>query len=50
VIHYGNLHNGHYIAYGKRGDEWYEFNDEKVKIISIDDVLNDSDAYILMYQ
>lgn len=30
TLHHGNLDNGHYMAYCKSGDYWYEFNDEKV--------------------
>ena len=28
----GDLIGGHYIAYGKRGDEWYKFNSPYAKI------------------
>lgn len=49
VIHFGSLDGGHYIAYGKRGDSWYEFDDEKVSLKSIADVEGDGSAYLLMY-
>jgi ubiquitin C-terminal hydrolase len=49
VLHFGNLENGHYIAYGKRNEEWFEFNDEKVSPIKVDEVQGDKDAYLLMY-
>ena len=29
-----SMENGHYISYVKRGDDWYECNDENVKIVN----------------
>ena len=28
TVHHGTLSGGHYIAYAKRQNQWYNFNDE----------------------
>jgi ubiquitin C-terminal hydrolase len=49
VCHFGSLENGHYIAYGLRGGEWHEFNDERVSRAPLTDVTQNQAAYLLMY-
>ncbi len=49
IIHEGSLDNGHYYAFCKEGEEWFEFNDEKVNAITKDRVLDNKAAYILFY-
>lgn len=29
TVHIGSIDKGHYIAYTKRGSQWYLFNDEE---------------------
>jgi len=42
---------GHYIArcQGIDSDKWFEFDDDKLKILSRKSVLNDPDAYLLFF-
>lgn len=51
ILHLGSAHNGHYIAFGKSNDKWYEYNDSNVNEINIDKLkyLIDN-AYILFYK
>ncbi|KAJ0006291.1 hypothetical protein NQD34_013564 [Periophthalmus magnuspinnatus] len=55
VKHYGNLTGGHYIAfiYSFQTKEWYDFNDERVKLkrnyISGKPYLRSRSSYLLMY-
>ena len=39
---------GHYIAYGKTSDGWFEYNDSRVSSISESQVQT-QDAYLLFY-
>ena len=39
---------GHYIAYGKTADGWYEYNDSHVSKLSENQVQS-RDAYLLFY-
>ncbi|KAK4934414.1 hypothetical protein LTR66_015611 [Elasticomyces elasticus] len=50
VTHYGRHDNGHYIAYGKRGKNWYEFNDAKVRRVKEEEVLRCGNVFILFYE
>lgn len=47
--HYGGLGGGHYTAYGKNNDSWYEFNDSSVHRVSGSE-LKGSGAYLLFFQ
>lgn len=50
TCHHGNLESGHYVAYAKNGDYWYEFNDEKVTpVLNPDPEIITSAAYNLFY-
>lgn len=31
TVHVGSLNSGHYVAFAKRYNKWYLFNDERVK-------------------
>ena len=46
--HSGSENGGHYWAYCKRGNEWYNFNDTTVSAISADKVISE-DNYILFF-
>lgn len=49
VVHMGSVYSGHYIAYVRApNDAWYEMNDDCVKIVSLERVLN-AEAYLLFY-
>lgn len=49
IIHYGNLHGGHYMYVGNVNDRWYLFNDSSVnEINNIDHYLKN--AYMLYYK
>lgn len=50
VTHSGRHDNGHYIAYGKRGKEWYSFNDEVVTKTSEEQVLERGNVFLLFYE
>lgn len=47
--HYGGMGGGHYTAFAKCGEEWYEFNDSQVYPIS-EDQIKTSAAYVLFYK
>lgn len=47
--HYGGLGGGHYTAYAKNGDKWYDFNDSSVRAVSESSIVG-SGAYILFYR
>lgn len=50
VTHSGRHDNGHYVAYGKRGKEWYSFNDEIVSKVSEEQVLDRGNVFLLFYE
>lgn len=50
VTHYGRHDDGHYVALGKRGKDWYSFNDEVVNHISEEDVLARINGFMLFYE
>ncbi|KAL9623892.1 MAG: hypothetical protein Q9160_001884 [Pyrenula sp. 1 TL-2023] len=43
------IEKGHYFTYSKRGHQWFLFNDDRVTIANIDDVL-EAQAYVLFYR
>lgn len=48
--HSGNSNSGHYYSYCKnQNNKWYEFNDELVKEININNVITNN-AYVLFYR
>jgi ubiquitin C-terminal hydrolase len=46
--HMGGLSGGHYTAFGKNGDDWFEFNDRAVSKSEFEKVVSRS-AYMLFY-
>ncbi|KAJ6439960.1 ubiquitin carboxyl-terminal hydrolase 2 [Purpureocillium lavendulum] len=48
VVHVGEIETGHYVSYCRVGDQWFKFNDHKVELASISDVLG-AQAYLLFY-
>lgn len=50
VTHYGRHENGHYVALGKRGKDWYSFNDEIVAKITEQEVLSRGNGFMLFYE
>lgn len=51
LVHSGySCHSGHYYAFVRAGEQWYEANDSVVKPVSVEDVLNCKDSYLLFYQ
>jgi hypothetical protein len=49
VVHRGTMGGGHYVAYCRRGDDWYLFNDESVSHVPAEVVAN-CEAYVLLYE
>ncbi len=47
--HVGDLGGGHYTAYAKRGDKWYDCNDSTVREVKPESVRT-SKAYVLFYR
>ena len=53
IIHMGSFGGGHYIYYGKEGNDWYLANDSSVsKINNIEQFMqtNGMDSYIVLYR
>ncbi|RMZ87019.1 hypothetical protein DV736_g5756, partial [Chaetothyriales sp. CBS 134916] len=50
VTHYGRHENGHYVAFGKRGKDWYCFNDEIVTKMDEEEVLSRGNVFMLFYE
>ncbi|CAD8089076.1 unnamed protein product [Paramecium sonneborni] len=50
ISHQGQLNSGHYKAYAKRQNEWYEFDDDIVTKDKKDRHLSDKGAYIIFYE
>lgn len=48
ICHEGLLNGGHYLAYIRQAGEWYQCNDNVVRIVQFEDVLK-SPAYLLFY-
>ncbi|KAH6886486.1 hypothetical protein B0T10DRAFT_81926 [Thelonectria olida] len=48
VVHVGEIETGHYVSYCRVGDQWFKFNDHKVEMASVSEVLN-AQAYLLFY-
>ena len=51
INHIGNVHGGHYYtySYNETLNNWYNLNDMNVSKININDVLNNKNAYVLIY-
>ena len=49
VVHQGGAGGGHYIAYTRRGNNWYYFSDSHFREVSASTVKN-SQAYLLFYE
>lgn len=47
--HFGGLGGGHYTAHGKRGDQWYYFDDSRVSRVTDESNIISSAAYVLYY-
>ncbi|KIX08507.1 uncharacterized protein Z518_03163 [Rhinocladiella mackenziei CBS 650.93] len=50
VTHFGRHDNGHYVALGKRGKDWYSFNDEIVTKLTEEEVLSRGNGFMLFYE
>lgn len=55
ILHNGSMNNGHYRSIIKKYDDdgnsnWYLCDDDDVRIINENDILNHKNAYILFYQ
>ncbi|KEY64765.1 hypothetical protein S7711_05415 [Stachybotrys chartarum IBT 7711] len=48
VVHVGEIETGHYVSYCRTGDQWFRFNDHKVQLASVSEVLG-AQAYLLFY-
>lgn len=48
VVHIGSVNTGHYIAYIKKGNFWFKFDDSTVTRVSQEDALGVK-AYLLFY-
>ena len=49
TIHVGSLEQGHYVAFTKRNQKWYLFNDEEYEVVKEAEALN-QEAYLLFYR
>ena len=49
IVHRGSAGSGHYIAYIKHENRWFEMNDRKATLVDSSEVLEQS-AYMLFYQ
>jgi len=49
ICHRGSLEGGHYVSYGKRGRDWYHFNDSFFSKVEPSDLVH-KDAYMLFYE
>lgn len=49
VTHRGDHGSGHYLTYGKRDKRWYRLNDEYVRECDEQDVLLQSNVFMLFY-
>lgn len=49
IVHKGTMDSGHYINYCRRNEDWFLFDDSKVVLARLADVLN-AEAYILIYK
>ena len=49
---YNSMTSGHYNAFVRHGERWWEFNDEKVAIASEDTVDNNKkgQSYLLFFE
>lgn len=50
VTHQGRHDNGHYVACGRRGKQWYSFSDEVVTQLAEDQVLSRGNVFMLFYE
>ena len=50
TVHHGSLSQGHYVAFAKRADEWYFFNDEAWKKVKDSSEALRQEAYLLFYR
>ncbi|KAK4228186.1 ubiquitin carboxyl-terminal hydrolase [Podospora fimiseda] len=48
IVHVGEIDTGHYVSYCRVGDQWFAFNDHKVEVAQVSEVLN-AKAYLLFY-
>ena len=49
IVHRGSAGSGHYIAYIKHENRWFEMNDRKATFMKAEQVL-EQNAYMLFYQ
>lgn len=49
TVHQGTINNGHYVAYAKRYNQWYNFNDEYFETVS-ERIALGQEAYLLFYK
>lgn len=50
VTHQGRHDNGHYVACGRRGKDWFSFNDEIVTKITEESVLSRGHGFMLFFE
>ncbi|QUC22203.1 uncharacterized protein UV8b_06444 [Ustilaginoidea virens] len=48
VVHVGEIETGHYVSYCRVADQWFKFNDHRVELATISEVLG-AQAYLLFY-
>lgn len=49
INHSGTSNSGHYWAYCKRGDDWFNFNDSSVSKINTNDIISEAN-YVLFFR
>lgn len=50
VTHHGDHRSGHYLTYGKREKGWYRLNDEYVRDSAEQEVLRQTNVFMLFYE
>lgn len=52
-VHFGSLSGGHYVAYVRRGEQWYLANDSAVSSVTaaeLDEMRNSGGPYLIFYE
>ncbi|EAS02946.3 ubiquitin carboxyl-terminal hydrolase (macronuclear) [Tetrahymena thermophila SB210] len=50
VIHIGQIDQGHYTSYTFQNNRWTHYNDDLIKTVKAEEVINNRNAYLLFYE